>query len=47
MEKSDGIRKHGLAASLKPDFILKTTEYFADEDEVWTVLQLDPLKGLF
>ena len=31
-EKLDGIRKLGLASSLKPDFLLKTAEYFAAEN---------------
>lgn len=30
-EKLEGIRKLGLATSLKPDFLQKTAEYFADE----------------
>jgi len=33
MEKLDGIRKLGLATSLKPDFLQKTAEYFAEDDE--------------
>ena len=33
MEKLDGIRKLGLATSLKPDFLQKTAEYFDDDDE--------------
>jgi hypothetical protein len=33
MDKLDGIRKLGLAASLKPDFLQKTAEYFVDRDE--------------
>ncbi len=31
-EKLDGIRKLGLASSLKPDFLLKTAEFFAAEN---------------
>lgn len=31
-EKLNAIRKLGLASSLKPDFLLKTAEYFSDED---------------
>ncbi len=31
-EKLDGIRKLGLASSLKPDFLLKSAEYFAAEN---------------
>jgi hypothetical protein len=33
MEKLDGIRKLGLATSLKPDFLQKTAEYFSDDGE--------------
>ena len=33
MEKLDGIRKLGLTTSLKPDFLLKTAEYFAEDVE--------------
>jgi len=33
MEKLDGIRKLGLATSLKPDFLQKTAEYFAEDEE--------------
>ena len=33
MEKVDGIRKLGLATSLKADFLQKTAEYFTDNDE--------------
>ncbi|MFM8983975.1 MAG: hypothetical protein ACKOLA_14015 [Spartobacteria bacterium] len=33
MEKLDGIRKLGLATSLKPDFLQKTAEYFADDED--------------
>lgn len=32
IEKLEGIRKLGLATSLKPDFLLKTAEYFAEDD---------------
>lgn len=32
MEKVDGIRRPGLAASLKADFLKTTAEYFTDED---------------
>jgi hypothetical protein len=32
-EKLDGIRKLGLASSLKPDFLAKTAVYFKDESE--------------
>ncbi|MBX7207996.1 MAG: hypothetical protein K1X78_06790 [Verrucomicrobiaceae bacterium] len=31
-EQVDGIRKLGLASSLKPDFLQKIAEYFADDD---------------
>ncbi len=31
-EKLDGIHKLGLASSLKPDFLLKTAEFFAAEN---------------
>ena len=34
MEKLDGIRKLGLATSLKPDFLENTAEYFAEDDEM-------------
>jgi len=30
-EKLDGIRKLGLASSLKPDFLLRTAEFFTAE----------------
>jgi hypothetical protein len=33
MEKLDGIRKLGLASSLKADFLQKTAEYFTEEEE--------------
>ena len=33
MEKLDGIRKLGLATSLKPDFLQNTAEYFSEDDE--------------
>lgn len=33
MEKLDGIQKLGLASSLKPDFLQKTAEYFAGDEE--------------
>jgi len=34
LEKVDGIRRLGLAASLKPDFLIQTAEYFqADSEE--------------
>lgn len=33
MEKLDGIRKLGLATSLKPDFLQKTAQYFAEGEE--------------
>ncbi len=33
MEKLDGIRKLGLATSLKPDFLQKTAEYFSDHGD--------------
>ncbi len=32
MEKLDGIRKLGLATSLKPDFLQKTAEYFTEDE---------------
>lgn len=32
MEKVDGIRRLGLAASLKPEFLKTTAEYFSDPD---------------
>lgn len=31
-EKLEGIRKLNLASSLKPDFLLRTAEYFAAEN---------------
>jgi hypothetical protein len=33
MEKLDGIRKLGLATSLKPEFLQNTAEYFNEDDE--------------
>ena len=33
MEKLAGIRKLGLANSLKPDFLQKTAEYYSDAEE--------------
>lgn len=33
IEKLEGIRRLGLATSLKPDFLQKTAEYFAEDDE--------------
>jgi hypothetical protein len=33
MEKLAGIRKLGLATSLKPDFLQKTAEYFSEHEE--------------
>ena len=30
LEKAEGIRRLGLAASLKPDFLQKAAEYFID-----------------
>jgi hypothetical protein len=34
MEKLEGIHKLGLAASLKPDFLHKTAEYFVENADV-------------
>jgi hypothetical protein len=31
LEKTEGIRKLGLASSLKPDFLEKTAEFFGKE----------------
>jgi hypothetical protein len=32
MEKVEGIRRLGLAGSLKPEFLKTTAEYFGDSD---------------
>jgi hypothetical protein len=32
-EKLEGIRKLGLATSLKPDFLQKTAHYFTNDEE--------------
>jgi hypothetical protein len=34
MEKLDGIRKLGLATSLKADFLQKAAEYFSEDEEL-------------
>lgn len=33
MEQVEGIRRLGLAASLRPEFLKKTAEYFVEEDD--------------